>query len=144
MNGFHGVLNRGTRSYLYWYILCSFREHNRWMGYLELSYNPCQWLLVGWCPRGLLVHQRYPPSYSHNNVRVVNTNKLCEVRHRPSDDNDTSYICLIFLIFFYPTIYLHPACIEVRCHMYFDRGCRGRDRMVVRFTPTCAISAYHH
>ena len=24
------------------------------------------------------------------------------------------------------------------------RGRRGRDRMVVRFTTTCAISAYHH
>jgi len=24
------------------------------------------------------------------------------------------------------------------------RGSRGRDRMVVRFTATCAISAYHH
>jgi hypothetical protein len=25
-----------------------------------------------------------------------------------------------------------------------DRDCRGRDRMVVEFTTTCAISAYHH
>ena len=24
------------------------------------------------------------------------------------------------------------------------RGCRGRDRIEVRFTTTCAISAYHH
>ena len=24
------------------------------------------------------------------------------------------------------------------------RGCRGRDRMVVGFTTTCAISAHHH
>jgi hypothetical protein len=24
------------------------------------------------------------------------------------------------------------------------RGCRGHDRMVVEFTITCAISAYHH
>jgi hypothetical protein len=24
------------------------------------------------------------------------------------------------------------------------RGCRGRDRMVVGFTTTCAISTYHH
>jgi len=24
------------------------------------------------------------------------------------------------------------------------RSCRGRDRMVVGFTNTCAISAYHH
>jgi hypothetical protein len=23
-------------------------------------------------------------------------------------------------------------------------GCRGRDRLVVGFTTTCAISAYHH
>jgi len=27
---------------------------------------------------------------------------------------------------------------------YPSRGCRGRDRMVVGFTTTCAISAYHH
>jgi hypothetical protein len=26
----------------------------------------------------------------------------------------------------------------------FTRGLRGRDRMVVGFTTTCAISAYHH
>jgi len=26
-------------------------------------------------------------------------------------------------------------------HLY--RGCHGRDRMVVEFTTTCAISAYH-
>ena len=25
-----------------------------------------------------------------------------------------------------------------------DRGCSGRDRMVVGFTATCAISAYKH
>jgi hypothetical protein len=25
-----------------------------------------------------------------------------------------------------------------------DRGHRGRDRMIVGFTTTCAISAYHH
>jgi len=24
------------------------------------------------------------------------------------------------------------------------RGCHGRDRMVVEFTTTCVISAYHH
>ena len=28
-------------------------------------------------------------------------------------------------------------------HICF-KGCRGRDRMVVVFTITCAISAYHH
>jgi hypothetical protein len=27
---------------------------------------------------------------------------------------------------------------------YFLGGRRGRDRMVVGFTTTCAISAYHH
>ena len=25
-----------------------------------------------------------------------------------------------------------------------EQGCRGRDRMVVGFITTCAISAYHH
>ena len=30
-------------------------------------------------------------------------------------------------------------------YSYIYRGChRGRDRMVVGFTTTCAISAYHH
>ena len=24
------------------------------------------------------------------------------------------------------------------------KGCRGRDRMGVRLTTTCAVSAYHH
>ena len=27
---------------------------------------------------------------------------------------------------------------------YFVRGCRGRDRMIVGFTTTYAISAYRH
>ena len=54
-------------------------------------------------PRPLTINPGSAPGY--NNVRVVNTNKLFEVPHRPSDDNDTSYVSLIFLIFFYPTIY---------------------------------------
>jgi hypothetical protein len=29
-------------------------------------------------------------------------------------------------------------------HLVIDRGCRGLDRMVVGFTTTYAISAYHH
>jgi hypothetical protein len=29
-------------------------------------------------------------------------------------------------------------------HLYLLGGCCGRDRMVVGFTTTCAISAYHH
>jgi len=34
----------------------------------------------------------------------------------------------------------------VNKYVYFNkiRGRRGRDRMVIRFTTTCAISAYHH
>jgi hypothetical protein len=28
--------------------------------------------------------------------------------------------------------------------VYMGRGRRGRDRLVVGFTTTCAISAYHH
>jgi len=27
---------------------------------------------------------------------------------------------------------------------FIGRGCRGRKRMIVGFTTTCAISAYHH
>jgi cysteine synthase len=32
------------------------------------------------------------------------------------------------------------------CHyfQFLNRGCRGRDRIVVGFTTICAISAYHH
>ena len=29
-------------------------------------------------------------------------------------------------------------------HFLLDVGCRGHDRMVVGFTTTCAISAYHN
>jgi hypothetical protein len=28
--------------------------------------------------------------------------------------------------------------------VYHKRGCHGHDRMVVGFTTTCVISAYHH
>ena len=63
------------------------------------------------------------------------TGDLSLLRYKPD------FVISLFVI---NELYLHPACIDVRCHMYFDRGCRGRDRMVVRFTPTCAISAYHH
>jgi len=31
-----------------------------------------------------------------------------------------------------------PNCFKL------NRGCHGRDRMIVGFTTTCAISAYHH
>ena len=34
--------------------------------------------------------------------------------------------------------------ISLTSIMKFDLGCRGRDFMVVRFTTTYAISAYHH
>jgi hypothetical protein len=42
---------------------------------------------------------------------------------------------------------LFSVCFGVwRCSysFYYLRGSRGRDRMVVGFTATCAISAYHH
>ena len=29
-------------------------------------------------------------------------------------------------------------------HIDINKGCHGRDRMVVEFTTTCAISAYRH
>ena len=32
----------------------------------------------------------------------------------------------------------------INWHPIFNRGRRGRDRAVVRYTTTCAISAYHH
>ena len=33
---------------------------------------------------------------------------------------------------------------ETLTHIYYFRGLRGRDVMVVGFTTTYAISAYHH
>jgi hypothetical protein len=33
---------------------------------------------------------------------------------------------------------------NINLKVYSNRGCRGRDRMVVGFTTTYAISAYHH
>jgi hypothetical protein len=35
---------------------------------------------------------------------------------------------------------------QIKLHLIPNRcrGCRGRDRMVVGSTTTCAISAYHH
>jgi hypothetical protein len=46
-------------------------------------------------------------------------------------------------------LYLHIIVVIYQryvCMTYSVRGCRGRarDRMVVGFTTTCAISAYHH
>jgi hypothetical protein len=38
---------------------------------------------------------------------------------------------------------LAADCITVN-PVYEGRGCHGCDRMVVGFTTTCAISAYHH
>jgi hypothetical protein len=29
-------------------------------------------------------------------------------------------------------------------YLMLSRGCRGRDRIEVGFTTTCAISTYHH
>ena len=36
--------------------------------------------------------------------------------------------------------HLPPQCNDF---LYY-RGCHSRDRMVVEFTTTCALSAYHH
>jgi len=37
-------------------------------------------------------------------------------------------------------LYLHI----IKTASKYIGGCRGRDRMVVGFTTTCVISAYHH
>ena len=52
-----------------------------------------------------------------------------------------SYLCFCFVFFFLPCqqICLHLVSISLR-----DWGRRGCDRMVVGFTNTCAISAYHN
>jgi hypothetical protein len=42
---------------------------------------------------------------------------------------------LNFFLWWYINMYRYPV---------WDRGSRSRDRMVVGFTTTCAISAYHH
>ena len=36
------------------------------------------------------------------------------------------------------------GCCQLYINLINSRGRRGRDRMVVGFTTTCAISAYHH
>ena len=56
-------------------------------------------------------------------------NKLCSCTYRTTNDLEQD-LCIIVLITF--CIFLNTL-----------RGCRGRDRMVVGFTTTCAISAYH-
>ena len=37
----------------------------------------------------------------------------------------------------------HEYMKNVYLYIYYERGRRGYDRMVVRFTATCVISAYH-
>ena len=36
------------------------------------------------------------------------------------------------------------SCIWEQIATTAERGCRGRDRMIVGFTTTYAISSYHH
>jgi hypothetical protein len=38
----------------------------------------------------------------------------------------------------------HVPVVKSVCHNFKWKDCRGRDRMVVGFTTTCLISAYHH
>ena len=40
--------------------------------------------------------------------------------------------------------YITNTCTCIYIVQYFMRGRRDHDRMVVGFTTTCAISAYHH
>ena len=42
------------------------------------------------------------------------------------------------------SLYLNPAMAIAIFFIFKKRGCRGRDRIVIGFTTTCAISAYHH
>jgi hypothetical protein len=39
---------------------------------------------------------------------------------------------------------IHKYALCHKAQTFFFRGCPGRDRMVVGFTTTYAISAYHH
>jgi hypothetical protein len=39
---------------------------------------------------------------------------------------------------------IHKYALCHKAQPFFFRGCPGRDRMVVGFTTTYAISAYHH
>jgi hypothetical protein len=55
--------------------------------------------------------------------------------HRP--------IGILIVISMHAVYYLHSTCVSF-CSNHFLRGRRGRDRMVVGFTTTCAISIYEH
>ena len=69
------------------------------------------------------------------------------------------YQCLIVWFVCFTVLYLNVIMLEICKHPKVDndvmdvylvnffiscQGCRGRDRMVVGFTSTYAISAYHH
>ena len=43
-----------------------------------------------------------------------------------------------------PSILTEKLIVKLDKYQNLLRGRRGRDRMVVGFTTTCAISAYHH
>ena len=42
------------------------------------------------------------------------------------------------------TLYVAHIVQKLYKHFFLREGRRGRDRMVVEFTATCAISIYHH
>jgi hypothetical protein len=52
-------------------------------------------------------------------------------------------IGILIVISMHAVYYLHSTCVSF-CSNHFLRGRRGRDRMVVGFTTTCAISIYEH
>jgi len=68
-----------------------------------------------------------------------------EIRYGLYDDKSLSEVCQVFLLFFSHsfTFFLSKLKKILPCFHAFG-GCRGRDRIVVGFTTTYAIGAYHH
>ena len=42
------------------------------------------------------------------------------------------------------TLHVTRLCDKVKNKIYVNEGRRGRDRMIVGYTNTCAVIAYHH
>ena len=61
-----------------------------------------------------------------------------------SVDTDNIPSCDTFIIVCLDIITVGILMCEHERNSYLGRGCRDRERIVVGFTTTCAISGYHH
>ena len=72
--------------------------------------------------------------------RIVVNNRLCILclNHQCTPRAEKIFRSSILSFYFH-----YRFCI-MYCRNILTWGCRGRDRMIVGFTATCTISAYHH